>query len=589
MNTISKKTISYKAFKENLQPTLKNLDSSYKNAWNYVSFLNNPIAKEQILYECSQGETFSGIPKLIFDIMSKKSSFIHIICLKKKFIDDFKEKYNFPNVVLVSHGSKEYFKNVAVSKYLVSDHYMMSNFSKRPEQNYLFTGDMSMVPSSSYDKKIQFDMRHCLQADAILSFHKQYKEDILKNTYKLQNIYTKSIIDKPEDCSMEEYIKEVISIFFYNKCSEIVSNFISNKKKLLFWMDFSSTKEKSFEFLDLLNYLSHIDYTNYDVTLLVPYIPMSNLLILSSIHPQIRFMDQSGRIPFSKEEYVQYSYLKQYLMYFNNITAATNPACSHMKMLKRNLQRLWGDTIFDAFYYFGELKNEPFLLTCACQAKEKNFIRTDSPKSESHYYHFSEDREFVYKNRCSLYQSFHHIYFYNKSFLLEALNSNPEVYKHADFVERVPGTFSESMSFSFIKEVTYNNSPYLMLPLNKISAPEPHVLLSPLPADTQEALLHVVTDSCLEIYQQLINDFLDYQCKHPSAYLYIVDNYNIFNDIAFKKMNFENNSSITFVRYTPIIQEYVSHFHGLMPLQTESSVNYHKHLSDNYHKFLILG
>ena len=136
---------------------------------------------------------------------------------------------------------------------------MLSNFCKRPEQKYLFTGTESMDPVLSYDKKIQFDMRHCLQADAILSFGCDYRKLILEQTYKLNPIYEQKIIEKSSGLSMKEFVHCVISIFFYQQDSPLILKFSSPKKKLLFWNNFSSSKELTFEFLDLLNALSTLD------------------------------------------------------------------------------------------------------------------------------------------------------------------------------------------------------------------------------------------------------------------------------------------------------------------------------------------
>lgn len=587
MDTIYKRAIDFDTFKEQHYPTLDTLDASYKNSWNYVSFMKSPIINHQILYECRQGEDFSGIPKEIFFHMLKNTTFTHILCIKKKYLNQLKEKYNFPNVSFVIHGSKDYFKAVACSEYLISDHYMLSNFCKRPEQKYLFTGTESMDPVLSYDKKIQFDMRHCLQADAILSFGCDYRKLILEQTYKLNPIYEQKIIEKSSGLSMKEFVHCVISIFFYQQDSPLILKFSSPKKKLLFWNNFSSSKELTFEFLDLLNALSTLDDQFYDVTVLVPYVPLQNKLILSSVHPSIRFFDFSGRMPFSREEYVEYLYLNQYLMHTDDVLSAIDSSHDYMEIWKRNLQRIWGNTMFDSFFYLGELKNDSFLLSCMCPAKSKNFIRTVSPKKEYRHFHVSKEREFFLNNRCSIYNTFNHIYFFNEVFLHEAIEFFPECHQNAVLVHRFPPSCKQTNCHHFIEKVKYENQFYYCLPLNRMSAQQPHVILFPIPSHEDYAILHVVTDSFLANYQQLITNFHNYQQNHPLSRFYIIDNYNIIDDITVKKLKLDNDSLITFLRYVPIIPSYISSFDGLMPETSKGSIKYHQLLSEEFNLPII--
>lgn len=205
MDTIQKRSISYENFKDSLLAELNQVSSSYKKIWNYHEYFKTRINESAIFYESHQGSGFLGIPKTLFLEALKCNNYNHIWSIQKTFADELQDEISLykslGNVKIVFHGSKEYYRSLATAKYLVTDSFFIADFCKRPEQKLLFTGDGFSNSFRGYDKNIlknaneQYDIRHCLQADIILSPNRTYTEKILKGSYHLDEIYHGKILE----------------------------------------------------------------------------------------------------------------------------------------------------------------------------------------------------------------------------------------------------------------------------------------------------------------------------------------------------------------------------------------------------------
>lgn len=184
---------------------LLNKDFSYFYNLSYQKYIKKlNIEDESILIEPQQGRTINGnMFYIIKELASNKeySSYKIYVTLKEDAIASAKKilEYNkIQNIEIVKHLSKEYYKLLATSKYLITDTSFLSFFIKREEQVILNT--WHGTPLKCLGKKSKSDyynignvQKNFIVSDYLL-YPNEYTRDHLIEDYMLENICKAKVI-----------------------------------------------------------------------------------------------------------------------------------------------------------------------------------------------------------------------------------------------------------------------------------------------------------------------------------------------------------------------------------------------------------
>lgn len=203
MKTIGIKKQTFDDFAQGVEATMNAPDPKLKKIIDYSEYREESIEKQFFLYESSCGMGLLGQPKSIFQMLRNTPGTTHIWSLKnKKLVNDAKEIFKeYQNVIFVKRNTKEYYRYLAVSKYLITDTYFSASFVKRAEQVLIHLGKDEGNNIVGYKKqysqvqKEELKVRHLLQANYIISPNEEYTEKVLKESYKLDNLCEAKVLE----------------------------------------------------------------------------------------------------------------------------------------------------------------------------------------------------------------------------------------------------------------------------------------------------------------------------------------------------------------------------------------------------------
>lgn len=173
-------------------------DSNY-----YINFCKQPIQENKILLEAGQGKNLNGN---MFSILKEVCTNEKWKNLKPVFVvtadteESAKERFAFYHLTVktVIRNSKEYCKDLATAKYLVTDNSFPPFFDKREGQIYMNTwhGTPLKLMGKSDIKNAQSlanIQKNYLMADYAL-FPNAFTRDVFMKDYMLENIYKGKIV-----------------------------------------------------------------------------------------------------------------------------------------------------------------------------------------------------------------------------------------------------------------------------------------------------------------------------------------------------------------------------------------------------------
>lgn len=341
------------------------------------------------------------------------------------------------------------------------------------------------------------------------------------------------------------------------------------KKKLIFLANFS--KKNYFNTLDLLNMINYIDFALFDVTLICPFINKKDTFILNCINPHVRFLELNGGVPYSEEEYIQYSYLSKFLMNADNVLKTLSSDQPYMKLFQKNLLRILGDTNFDSAYYYGVLNNLDYLTFHSINAESKCLIRYDSPKEERDFFTATESRKFLFQNRCRIYGSFSKIFCISKELLSECKRIEPNIYECADYLPRFLQKSNILYTSEFRQEVNYKNSSYLIVDKELTTESITHLTLVPIPIQKNSSYLYIINDFSEEKFIPLLNTIQKCIKEKDSFQFVMVDNYNYIKEAKsyFPLLSVLQDHVLLIKNYIPT-EDYISCFRGILTMEPEN-------------------
>lgn len=412
-----------------------------------------------------------------------------------------------------------------------------------------------------YPDQLYHDIPDCLELKDLCSL-------ILNNKYE-----TLPCTPRPVKYSADNIWK---SFYASTQMHDTMSS--CKKKKLVFFTNFSNKND--FYNLDLLNIINCIDFTHFDVTLICPFISKKNSLILNSINPHIRFLELNGGVPYSQKEYIQYDYLAKFLMNADNVLETLSPGHDYMNLFQKNLSRVLSDAHFDFAYYYGPLNNIDYLIFHTIKSAKKFFIRYDSQKEEKDFFTASDDRKFLFQNRCRIYDSFDKIFCVSEELLLECKKTLPNLYKNSCYLPRFP---QKNMTLNIAvnaEEVKYNDRSYLIL--DKMLTKDHHTTVSlvPIPYSKKSSYLFILSNFSEEEFMNLLNAIQKCIIKNPLFEFFIIDNYNYIKEAKkyIPLLSSLEDNVIIIKNYIPT-QNYISFFEGILSLEPEKTTDYNVILS----------
>lgn len=178
------------------------LSKKYRRIVNYTSkYEKNKINYNYILYQSFNGERMCGNPLAMFKNLisnSEYADYTHIWVLndKRKCRREYKK---LKNVRFVKIHSKEYFKYLTNSKYLINNSTFPTYFIRKEEQIYLNTWHGTPLKSLGRDMKgskgqYKNIQRNMLQATHLINPNK-YTMDIMLKSHDIDGIYSGSALD----------------------------------------------------------------------------------------------------------------------------------------------------------------------------------------------------------------------------------------------------------------------------------------------------------------------------------------------------------------------------------------------------------
>lgn len=184
----------------NLSRIKRLVKSELSNIW-----LNSPIKSKTIFYESYSGNGMLCHPEALFRHFldhPDMENFTHIWVLNdferyKQVITEFKDSRN---VKFVKYLSKEYYRFLFTSEFLINNVSFPAQFVKRDKQIYINTWHGIPLKKMGYDIKgravdSKNVVRNFLASDYIISASKKMTETMYLDAYKLRNIYEGSIIE----------------------------------------------------------------------------------------------------------------------------------------------------------------------------------------------------------------------------------------------------------------------------------------------------------------------------------------------------------------------------------------------------------
>jgi CDP-glycerol glycerophosphotransferase len=245
----------------------------------YYEKLN--VLDDTIFYESRDGKSLTDSPYAIFKYLldnPEYKDFKHIWSVDnpnelESILINYKRS---KNVRFVKRNSKEYFKCLATSKYLINNSTFQSLFIPKAEQVYINTWHGTPLKSMGFDipgnpAHSQNVLRNFLSADYLLSPN-EHTTKVFLNSYKLDGLYNGEIIQ-------EGYPRIDLT---YQTDSEVFKTFLTglglsmdkNKQTLLYaptWKgtNFSKAKNDMFQIISEMAYLKSKVGNDYNLLIKV--------------------------------------------------------------------------------------------------------------------------------------------------------------------------------------------------------------------------------------------------------------------------------------------------------------------------------
>lgn len=203
----------------------------FKRAVQYTNeFKKNKLEENMVLYESFHGNSISDNPYAIFKYLltnSEFKKFEHIWVVNNTIEGNEKYEYykNYSNVSFVEIGTKEYFKYLSKSKYLINNTSFPEYFIPKEEQVYVNTWHGTPLKTLGMDMKGTINQhanlqRNFLKADYILSPNSFTTEKLL-NSHGISDIFNGEVIEHGypridntfnKDSFLEKYLTENLNI-----------------------------------------------------------------------------------------------------------------------------------------------------------------------------------------------------------------------------------------------------------------------------------------------------------------------------------------------------------------------------------------
>lgn len=179
---------------------------NHRRVNNYAKYYTSlKVEKNTIIYESRDGNSMTDSPYAMFKYMLENPNFqnyTHIWSIVdfealSSVIDKF-ERYS--NVKFVKRNSKEYYKYLASSEYLINNSTFQSFFIPKKNQTYINTWHGTPLKSMGFDipgnpSHSQNVVRNFLSADYLLSPN-SHTTKMFTESYKLSGLYKGTIIEE---------------------------------------------------------------------------------------------------------------------------------------------------------------------------------------------------------------------------------------------------------------------------------------------------------------------------------------------------------------------------------------------------------
>ncbi len=247
-------------------------------------YIQKPVAEKTIIYDAFSGLGILDSQRAIFKRLLERAAFrdyTHIWAVKDAGIakHNLEEYKTLPNVKIIKRNSFNYLKCISTAKYILCNSSIPSFFARREEQIYLNTWHGIPLKSMGYERAGQRIIStenvvpNFLNATHIIGANKFTAEKMFKTAYKLNGIYSGTIIDEP--LPRTDMIKNTGKDYILKKLNDC--GIITEKKIIVYaptwkganYKDFDSDVDALKSFVKILQ--SKINSDEYQVYLRVHY------------------------------------------------------------------------------------------------------------------------------------------------------------------------------------------------------------------------------------------------------------------------------------------------------------------------------
>lgn len=165
-----------------------------------------PIEPSKVMFESYAGNGLTGSPEAIFRYLARCPStsalnYVWVVRDEAEFANQIRYLKSYAPFATVKRGSREYYRHLYTSKYLVNNMSFGPDFVKREGQIYLNTWHGTPLKKMGYDVAGRIEegkniVRNFLQADYALSASRAVTERMYLGAFRLSNLFEGTILEE---------------------------------------------------------------------------------------------------------------------------------------------------------------------------------------------------------------------------------------------------------------------------------------------------------------------------------------------------------------------------------------------------------
>lgn len=353
--------------------------------------------------------------------------------------------------------------------------------------------------------------------------------------------------------------------------SRLLKSFNITKKRIVFFVDFLQNLDQD-AYLHLLNTLDWVDYAQYDVTLIASSFKKADKEVIADINKNVRYLDCSGRLLYTKEEYAAHRYLSKYLYNMDNSTDIVNQ--NIFEIYKRNSQRICNNISFDTAILFGNFTQKDYLFYEGLSARERVYLGYENINKEKALWVQNKTTAFTFSNKLRIYSSFDRRLYMSSGLCRSNTEELADLASECYPVAVLPSKEQLYQNTEKLCTAIFNHKEYCMIPSGDKPFKTREVLLLPKVDKSKLSYLYVLNNKDTNEILSLLETFSEISSK-TNCSLYLVDNYNYLDEAVSTFIAKHALSEKTIILKNIFLNNsYVSQFDGILTLHHQDLLDY---------------